>query len=328
MKNNCKIFVTGANSLLGVNTILELLNQGYKVKGLLRDTNKFIDYRHENLELIEGDILDRNLIFKSMLDCKYTIHIAAVTDSNLLHYIDYEKVNVEGTKNIIDSAIQNKLSRVIYVSTANVFGYGSLDCLGNESKQMMSPYLNANYSKSKKVAHDYVLTKQNEIEVVIVSPSFMIGPYDSKPSSGKIILMGLKNRIILCPPGGKSFVCVKDVSTGIVRALERGVSGESYLLSNENLSFKEFFKLLRKQTNSKHVIVPIPKILLLIIGYLGDFVRLFGINTQYCIQNMKILCTKNYYSNNKAKFYLGVNFNPIEKGISDSILWFLNNSMV
>lgn len=325
-KNTKKIFVTGANSLLGVNTILVLLDQGFQVKGLLRDKNKFIDYNHKNLELIEGDILNKNLLRKHLHDCEYIIHVAAATDPNLSKYSDFEKVNVRGTMNIIDTAILTNLKRFIYVSTSNVFGYGSLQNLGNESKQMMSPFINAFYSKSKKEAHDYVLTKKNEIEVVIVSPSFMIGPYDSKPSSGRIILMGLNKKIVLCPPGGKNFVCVKDVSNGIIKALEKGLNGEAYLLSNENLSFKEFFKILRKQTDSKLIIITIPKVVLILIGYLGDIVNLFGIKSKYSSQNMKILCIRNYYSNNKAKNSLGVQFNPIEEGISEAILWFSNKS--
>lgn len=325
MEKSSKIFVTGANSLLGVNTILELLNQGFQVKGFLRDKNRFINYKHNNLELVEGDILDKNRINEAIIDCNYIIHVAAATDPKLSKYSDFEKVNVEGTKNITDAAIQNNLKRIIYVSTSNVFGYGSLDSLGDETKQMMHPFVNAFYAKSKKEAQDYVLTKTNEIEVVIINPSFMIGAYDTKPSSGRLVLMGLKNQIVLCPPGGKNFVCVKDVSKGIHMALTNGVNGESYLLANSNMSFKSFFKLLKNQTNSKTIIVQIPKAMFLIMGYFGNGFRFLGFKTQFSLDNMKALCIKNYYSNTKAKEQLGVSFSPIENGLLEAIDWFKNN---
>jgi len=89
LKNSHKIFVTGANCLLGVNTILELLNQGHRVKGFLRDKNKFIDYKHHNLELLEGDILDKNQLFNSTSDCQSVIHIAAPTDPQLSKYSEF-----------------------------------------------------------------------------------------------------------------------------------------------------------------------------------------------------------------------------------------------
>lgn len=323
-----KILVTGANSLLGVNTIIELLNQGYHVKGFLRNKNKFIDFKHKNLELIEGDILDKDHLCKSLVNCKYVIHIAAATDPKLSKYSDFEKVNVTGTKNTIDAAILNNLDRIIYISTANVFGFGSLDNLGNESKQMMSPFVNANYSKTKKEAHDYVLTKKNEIDVVVVSPSFMIGPYDSKPSSGRIILMGLKKQILLCPPGGKNFVCVKDVSKGIIAALRKGANGEAYLLANENMSFRVFFKLLQNCTGSKTLVLQLPKAFVLFLGYVGNCVRFLGFKTQFSLDNMKALCVNNYYSNIKAKEQLGISFSPIESGISQAIDWFKKRDKV
>ena len=328
MKNPSTIFVTGANSLLGVNTILELLNSGYYVKGYLRDKTKFIGFRHKNLELIEGNILDRKHLSSTLVNCHYVIHIAATTDPKLSKYRDFKKVNVEGTKNVIDVAIRNNLKRIIYVSTANVFGFGSLDNLGDESKKMMHPFKNAFYSKSKKEAHDYVLTRKNDIEVVIVNPSFMIGPYDSKPSSGRIILMGLKKQIVLCPPGGKNFVCVKDVSKGILAALKSGTNGEAYLLTSVNLTYKAFFKKLRNHSNSKTIILPLPKIALILIGYLGNLIRFMGFKTQLSLDNMKVLCINNYYSSSKAIEKLGVTFRPIDDGILEAIDWFKKNKKI
>ena len=328
MIESSKVFVTGANSLLGVNTILELLNQGYQVKGFLRDKRKFINYKHNNLELIEGDILDRNSFHNSLFDCNYIIHVAAATDPMLSKYSDFEKVNVKGTKNITEAAIQNNLKRFIYVGTSNYFGYGTLDSLGDESKQTMHPFINAYYAKSKNVAQDFVLTKTNEIEVVVVNPSFMIGAYDSKPSSGRLVLIGLKNQIIFCPPGGKNFVCVKDVSKGILSALKNGVNGESYLLSNENMSYKSFFKLLQDQTNSKTKILQLPKEVFLLLGYFGSGFRFLGFKTQFSLDNMKALCVKNYYSNSKAKEQLGISFSPIEDGLLEAVNWFKNNNKI
>ena len=155
-----------------------------------------------------------------------------------------------------------------------------------------------------------------------MNPTFMIGPYDTKPSSGKIVLMGLKNKLVFCPPGGKNFVCVKDVARGIVKAINHGVNGEAYLMANENLSFYQFFKILKKQADKNFTIIKIPKGILLFVGFCGSMLRYLNIKTNFSSENMKALCINNYYSNSKAKTNLGMVFNPISKGIKESVLWF------
>jgi len=241
MSKSKKILVTGANGLLGFNTIIKLLSEDYYVKGFLRNRNKFTGVQDKRLELIEGDLQDIEKLESALEDCYCVIHSAAITDQNILDYNDYYNVKVKGVINVTNAAIKNRVKRIIYVSTANEFGYGNLECLGNETSEMRYPYNKFFYSKSKKVAHDFLKTKLNQIEVVIVNPTFMIGAYDSKPSSGRIVLMGLKNRIIFCPPGGKNFVCVDDVSKGIINAIKKGRNGEVYLLANQNLNFYDFF---------------------------------------------------------------------------------------
>jgi len=322
MNAETNVFVTGANGLLGCNTIIELLKCGFHVKGLLRSRGKYNSIKHENLELIEGDITNKEYLDEVLFNCEYVIHLAAITDQNLLNYNLYEEINVIGTKNILLAAIKNKVRRIIYVSTANVFGFGPLNNLGDETKKMKHPFDKSFYANSKKEGQDFALSKINEIEVVIVNPTFMIGPYGSRPSSGKIILMGLKNPYVFCPPGGKNFVCAKDVAKGIIRAMKYGVNGEAYLLANENITFCNFFKLLRRNTKNNFLIIHVPKYALLLLGYIGNLIRSIGIKTNFSDVNMKALCINNYYSNNKAKKQFEINFNPIEEGIIEAIEWY------
>lgn len=323
MKN---ILVTGANGLLGTNTIKELIAHGYYVKGFLRDINKFSGELHKNLELLEGDIKNTNHLNKALFNCEYVVHAAAITDQNLLKYESYYDINVQGVINVTEAAIHNKVKKLIYISTANVFGYGSLEDLGDETCKIKYPYDKLYYSKSKKEAHEYLLTKLNEIEVVILNPTFMIGGYDSKPSSGRIILMGLQNRFVLCPTGGKNFVCVGDVAQGIIKAISKGRNGEAYLLANENLSFYEFFKLLRANSDNKFKIIKLPESLLFLLGQFGHIIRKLGFKTYLSLENMKAVTVNNYYTNEKAKSKLMLNFKPIEFGIKEAVIWFKNTT--
>lgn len=317
-----RVLVTGGNSLLGSNTILELINQGYDVKALIRNNSKILIPSVDKIEIIRGDITNLNDLFKAFKDVDFVVHNAGITDQGLRNFKEYEAINIKGTENVLKAAVTNKINRVIYVSSANVYGFGGLNNPGAESNPMKSPFTGSHYSRSKKIAQNLVLSFANKVEVVIVNPTFIIGPYDSKPSSGKIVLMGLKRKCVFAPPGGKNFVNAKDVSKGIVKAIEKGISGESYLLSNENLSYVQFFKRLRRACPNKFIIIPIPNTLMYVLGALGELIRGLGFNSSLTLGNIKALCLDTYYSNFKSIDKLGMSYQPIDNGISQSIEWF------
>ncbi|HEY9222514.1 MAG TPA: NAD-dependent epimerase/dehydratase family protein [Lutibacter sp.] len=113
---------------------------------------------------------------------------------------------------------------------------------------------NSLYTKSKLEAENYLLQNTDKIEIIVINPSFMLGAYDSKPSSGKIILMARKKKIIFYPSGGKNFVHVKDASAGIISCLEKGKNGEKYFIANKNLTYAEF-KKINHLTNQNPIMI-------------------------------------------------------------------------
>jgi nucleoside-diphosphate-sugar epimerase len=323
-----KVLVTGANGLLATNTIIELLNRGYQVKGLIRDKNKFTYSEHPNLELINGDITNFQDLDIATKDCDYVIHSAANTNQNLLNLSDYHDVNIEGTVNVLNASLKNNVKKFIFVSTANTFGYGNKTDLGNELKEIKYPFSDSYYAISKLEAQKKVLMASKKIDVVVVNPTFMLGAYDSKPSSGRIILMGLKKYFLFYPPGGKNFIHVNDAANGVINAIEKGKNGEAYLLAGENLSYKEFFKKVNFNTNNDPILIKLPKVLLLFLGTMGDIIRSTGIKTDLSKTNMRILCIENFYTNKKAKEELYLTFKPIEDAIDDAINWFKTNGKI
>ena len=315
------VIVTGANGLLGTNVIIELLSRGYSVRGLLRNINDFHYKKHSNLELIQGDFTNKQTVAAAIKGCDYVIHVAAIARHNLPRYSRYKHVNAAATENLVQLAVKENLKKFVYISTANAFGYGTMEKPGNENMKIKKPFSESYYVKSKIEAQQSVLNHRDEISVIIVNPTWMLGAYDSKPSSGKIILMGLR-KVIFYPPGGKNFVHVQDVAKGIVNALEAGNNGEAYLLANENLSYKEFFKKVSALTNRHPLYIKIPRFLLFILGVFGDCFRAMGIKSSISLNNMKMVCVDNFYSNNKATAELNLTFQPTEKSIEDAINWF------
>lgn len=322
------VLVTGANGLLATNIIVKLLAQDYHVKGLIRDPRKFLLPPHQNLHLVQGDITDSASVLDAAEHCDYIIHCAATTSQDLLRYGDYHLINVIGTENVIQAARKQGAKRIVYVGTANTFGYGPLVAPGDETLPPKEPFASAWYAKSKLEGQIKALSAMDNIDVVVVSPTFMIGPYDSKPSSGAIIRMGYGKGVIFHPPGGKNFVHVDDVAQGTLRALKNGMNGEAYLLAGENLSYREFFKLLAQQSNQRPLLICLPKPLLIGLGYAGDLLRSLGMKTALSSINMKILCVHNYYTNKKARKDLKIEFRPVARAIDDAVDWFKKQGML
>ncbi|PZU03974.1 MAG: dihydroflavonol 4-reductase, partial [Chryseobacterium sp.] len=200
-----KVFVTGITGLLGANVVIKLLEDGYFVIALVRKKSNYLGEKNKSLKLIEGDLFSD--FSEYLKDVNFIIHIAAETKQNLLNYEDYRKVNYEGVVHLLSQSVNAE--KFLFVSTANTLGFGSLDDLGTENDQWKYPFNESFYAKSKLEAENFLL-ENNKAKVIIVNPTFMIGAYDNKPSSGKIIFWVWKKKLVFYPKGGKNFVNAED----------------------------------------------------------------------------------------------------------------------
>lgn len=317
-----RVFVTGVNGLLGTNLTHLLLSRGYFVKGLIRDKLRYEGDQSSSLQLIEGDLFGD--LTKVLSDVDYVVHIAAITSQNLLDYADYWTVNANATIQLFHAAARCNVKKFVFVSTANTLGHGSNDNPGNEDEPFREPFSASLYARSKKVAEDHLLSHKHIMDMIIVNPTFMLGAYDTKPGSGRIILMGWRKKFIFYPPGGKNFVHVEDVADGIIKCFRQGRSGQRYIMANENLSYREFFKKLNVIANQKPVLIRLPRIMLLSTGIFGELVRELGIKSNLSLVNMKILCTTNYYSSKKSITELSMRYRPVDLAITDALDYFKN----
>lgn len=321
--------VTGANSLLGANVITALLAEGYAVRGMVRRPET-IPLRNENIEEFVGILTNPSDVREAVSGCDIVIHIAANTVQNSIRDKDYATVNVAATKYVLEAAREWHIRKTIIVSSANAFGYGTIDSPGTEATPIAYPFTKSCYAKSKKEAQDFALQYSGKGigEIVVVNPTFMIGKYDSKPSSGKIITMNYKRKFIFIPPGGKNFIHVKDVATAICNAIVFGKDRQCYLLANENLTYRAFYTKLNEVTGVKRYIITLPKWFLRMAGMAGScFIRM-GIPNVIHYNNMRILCVKNYYGSQKAVQELKMPLTPLSVAISDAVEWFSEKNIL
>lgn len=323
------VLVTGANGFLGHHVVMELLKRQHLVHLIVRNKQKIlIDLN--SVSLFEGNFTDYDCLKKAAGDCDAIIHIAAVTDTNLLKLEDYRAVNVAGTALVIQVAKELKIRNFVYISSSNTVGFGTEQLAGDERLTIQPPFTASFYAQSKAESEGLMkeASKEPGQHIVIINPTFMIGDYDSKPSSGKLILMGYNRRVMFTPKGGKNFVSVGDVAVAVCNALTMGRNGERYLAAGINLTFKEFYTLQKQAGNYRQRIIGLPDFLLLIVGISGDLIRKLGIKSDLCTMNLRQLVIRENYSNQKAKAELNLPESDISLVVKEAIDWFKGRNLI
>ncbi len=271
------IFITGATGLLGQALTHHLLDKGAQVTALVRNPEKAekLGLIHENLQLLEGDLSDRELLAEGMQGCTHVFHLAALigvwAPANAFH-----EVNVQGTRNVMDAALKAGVKRVVKTSTAGIIG-PAFNGPVNEETPRKVPFFNE-YEKTKaeakRIAFSYL---DKGLEVVIVAPSrvFGPGPLDMSNAATKIIFQYMSGKWYFRPGDGTSkgnYAYLPDLVQGHIAAMEKGRSGEFYLLGGEDLSWNKLFSVLSDIKGKEHSLLPMPMGVLLTFARFQQFI--------------------------------------------------------
>lgn len=323
-----KILVTGADGFLGSNVVRELLSRGHKVKAFLHPESKSTTLDGLAIEVFKGDLLNANSIAEAAEGSDAIIHTAANTKTWPTRCAEHEAVNTVGTANVIAAVQKHGIKRLVYVGTANSFGSGPKENPGIEKNPYTSFKYRLGYMDSKYKAHTLVLKAiAKGLPAIIVNPTFMFGPYDSRPSSGAMILAIYEGKLPASSPGGKNYIYVKDVAIGICNALTKGRIGESYILGHENLSYKEAFDLIAKTIGKKSPKLKLPGFIVLSYGLISSAISAITDKAPTVSLPMaRISCHGHYYSAAKAIRELELPQTPITVAIEDAFNWFKNNN--
>ena len=326
-----KTFVTGGTGLLGANLIRELLRRGHQVRALARKGSNLRGIRGLDIELYEGDLSDKQNLYEGCKGFDYVIHAAAQTPGNFTNFTDYIGPNIIGTQNMLGAAERANIERIVYVSSCCVFGGGSKDCPGTELSEFTGFSLDSGYINSKYLAQQWVLSEieKKRLPVVIVNPTIMIGPYDSRPNSGEIILRLICNQLQFCPSGGKNFIDVRDAARATCNALTMGIPGECYLLASQNLTFAELFEKVYRIYGKADRKISVPGFIMNTLGLTGSFISyLTHQDLKMNYSNLRQLTMKSYFSGAKAVRVLGLPQRSVDMAIHDAIEWFADNNYI
>ncbi|WP_343702346.1 NAD-dependent epimerase/dehydratase family protein [Chitinophaga sp.] len=326
-----KVLVTGANGFLGANLTRELYRMGYEVKAMVRPSADLKSIADIPCEIFFGRIDNVEDVLQAMEGCNIVIHTACITEQWAISFEEYERVNFTGTQYVVEACLRRQVDKLVYVSTANTIGPGSREKPGNELNGFTLFNANSGYINSKYLAQQYVLeqVERRGLNAVVVNPTFMIGPNDSKPSSGKLLLYGLHKKVLFYPPGGKNFVHIHDVCKGILNAIQLGKAGECYLLAGANLSYREFFNLLYARTRKPALMIRIPPLLLKLGGIIGTLAgKITGTTQKLNYSAAFLLCLQNYYTGQKSERELQLQYAPIDAAIAEALNWFEENAYI
>lgn len=312
-----KIFVTGISGLVGTYLGNALADTEHQVLAISRNPDKYAGKRTPNITLIPMDLERDYRHYLQNVDI--VVHLAAETATNLTQPTDYDRVNVDATIRLFELAKAQQVKHFIFISTANTIGFGDVETPGTEERAMRNPVAQLGYAQSKFKAEHYLRSHCDNIKLTILNPTFIIGMHTGKPSSSRIFLMALGKRFVFYPPGGKNFVGTPEVVQAILRSFKQDVPQAQYLIAGENASYREFFERLRRLSNQKQVLIPIPKMALTILGFIGNGLRFLGIKTNLSSPNMAVLAEDTFYSNHKSIAELGMQYTDLDEIINDTL---------
>jgi dihydroflavonol-4-reductase len=318
-----KVFITGATGFIGANLTQLLLQKGYKVKALVRPQSQLENLKNLDVETVEGNLKEPDIYLK-MQGCQYLFHVAA-------HYSLWQKDraelyqnNVFGTENILAAAKKAGIERTVYTSSVAAIGIDKNSKTTNETYQSPITELVGDYKKSKYLAEQKALNAAKSQEIVIVNPSSPIGAFDIKPTpTGDIILRFLRRQMPVYMNTGLNFIDVRDVAMGHLLALEKGKSGERYILAHQNLSLKQFLDQLAEITGIPAPQKSIPAWIPFSAAWIDEKILApLGKKPSVPLDGVRMAKQTMYYDPSKAIRALGLPQTPLDSAIASAINWF------
>lgn len=324
-------FVTGATGLLGNNLVRELVAQGHSVKALVRSSRKAAEvFGDLPITVVEGDMQDVAAFAPALEGSDVLFHTAAYFREYFQpgdHWQKLEAINIRGTMDLLAQAERRGISKVIYTSSSGVIGLPPGKNIGDETTPPDAFALANLYFKSKVVAEEQIqaFLQRSALPVVLILPAWMFGPSDTAPtSSGQIVLDFLNRRLPGIIQGGGAPVDVRDVAQAMIAAVERGQSGERYIVGGDNfVSFAQLNEILEKHSGVPRPTLRIPYTVSLVYAWFAErYSQLTGKSTLVTLNGVRTLRRVRMTSSAKARRELGATFRPLEETLRDEIAWF------
>jgi dihydroflavonol-4-reductase len=323
-----KVFVTGATGFIGASLLRELLKDGCRVRALARAGSDRRNLDGLDVEIHEGDLRDRESLEKGLRGCEILYHAAADYRLWTRKPAEMYDINVGGTRAILEAALRQGLSRVVYTSSVGTLGNPGNGIPGTETTPVTLADMVGHYKKSKFLAEREAESfLPRGLPLVIVNPSTPVGGLDIKPTpTGKIIVDFLNGRMPAYLNTGLNVIDVEDCARGHILAATHGRIGEKYILGNENLTLQQIFSMLAEITGLPAPRVRLPYAPILVAAYINEAIaRCSGNEPLIPLAGVQMARKFMFFDSAKAVQELGLPQRPAVEALRKAVEWFRAN---
>lgn len=322
--------VTGATGFLGSTICRQLIERGDKVRAFVLPNDKAMKHIPKEVEIFEGDLCDINSLekFFTVPNSMKTIvlHIASVVTVDPTYNQKVIDINVNGTKNIIDLCLSHKeCQKLVYCSSTGAIPELPKGKIIKEVNKFDETKVLGCYSQSKALATQAVLdaVKNKGLNACVVHPSGILGPEDFAVGETTSVVIQIINGEMPMGIAGSFNLCdVRDLAKGTILASEKGKAGECYILANEEVSFKDFSRMLEKESKCKKMKMFLPLgVANFIASVMEKQAKKKGTRPLMTTFSVYNLARNNAFDSSKAKRELGYTTRSYEETVRDQVAW-------
>ncbi|MDA8313809.1 MAG: SDR family oxidoreductase [Actinomycetota bacterium] len=326
-----RVAVTGASGFIGSAITRRLLERGAIVVAVTEPAGEHRNLWGLDVEVQPADVRDPESVRRALGGSRFVFHTAALYGFWAKDPSAFSRVNVQGTRNVLEAASAEGVERIVYTSTVGTLGLESATRGVPATEEAVADvsHLFGHYKRSKYVAEHEVLRAAAEgVPVSLVLPTFPLGPGDRRPTpTGKVVVDFLNGRLPGYVDTAMNVVHVDDVAAGHLLALERGVPGRSYIMGGENVSMRELLMLLAEITGLRPARLRVPKALALAAGLVSETVegRVLGREPSVPLEAARMSTTTMIFDDSRARRELGYSSRSARGAVEDSVRWFFDN---
>jgi dihydroflavonol-4-reductase len=314
-----KTLVTGGSGFVGSHVVRALAARGDELRLLVRRGSSLDHLGDIEFERTSGDVMDRRAVARAVKGADRVFHIAGTTSMLAQHRQKVFDLNVKGTRIVLEECLKEEVGRVVFTSSVAAIGPAKPRGTVDETQAFKAGSLGIAYVNSKHEAEVEALRlAAHGLPLVIVNPSFVLGPDDPRGTSMELVRRFLLGRIPAYVDGGLNIVDVRDVAKGHVLADEKGEPGERYILAARNFTFDRLFADFARISGRDHVPVKLPSSATLLAV---EFMTWAGIPFAISADEVRSASCWWTYRNTKARKELGFEPRPHEETLEDAVHW-------
>ena len=324
-----RVFITGSTGFVGSHVARHYAAESASLRLLTRKTSRLDALEGIDAEQVTGDLREPEKLRSALIGCDALVHVAAdyrlwVRDPDEMY-----AANVAGTRELLKLARETGVQRVVYTSSVATMGFKADGTIINEDTPVSLKDMIGHYKRSKFLGEQEAIQAAKAGQhVMILNPTTPIGPGDVKPTpTGRIIVDFLNRKFPAYVDTGLNLVDVNEVARMHVVALDRGTSGERYILGGENLTLKQILDRMSAITGLPSPKTKVPHGVAMAFAFFDETItgKLRGKEPRATVEAVRMGKKMMFASSTKAERELGFRVVPVYSALRSSIDWFIAN---